>query len=241
MASGNHQILVLPLCVLALQGCGNSSETDPSNRDPITVDDQSGVSEDGESLQAGDGTLPPDVVNLPGNDPETSVVIGPEGDSSLIVNERIFPLDAALGDVWGAQGEHFNVNLTLTDGKFTIMPTTVDEEIYNLLVPAEATAIVYAEMFSPGDHFSFVTYSYSPLGVDGGMLAGNALFTDAYVGFDIDRSGEVDDDEELSIVGGTIEFTGIVPDIEVHFSVTLENGLLAQGHYTGLFDFTNRY
>ena len=50
----------------------------------------------------------------------------------------------------------------------------------------------------------------------------------------------MDDDETLSVVGGTVEFTGILPDIEVNFSVTLENGLLAEGHYTGLFDFTDR-
>ncbi len=240
MASCNYNILALPLCVLAIQGCGNSSATDPLASDPITADDLLGPSEDGDSLQAGDGTQPLEIVIFPGDDPELIVVIGPEGDSSLVVNERRFPLDAALGDVWGVQGEHFNVNFTLTDGQFTIMPTSVGEEIYNLLVPAEATAIVYAEMFSPGDQFSFVTYSYSSLGASGGVLAGNAFFSNAYVGFDVDRSGDVDEDETLSVVGGTIEFTGILPDIELQFSVTLENGLLAEGHYTGLFDFTDR-
>ncbi len=240
MVSCNYQILALPLCVLAMQGCGNSAATDPLARDPITAADPLGPSQDGESLQSSDGTQQLEIVNLPGDDPETMVVIGPEGDSSLVVNERRFPLDAALGDVWGMQGEHFNVNLTLTDGKFAIMPTRVGEEIYDLLVPAEATAIVYAEMFSPGDQFSFVTYSYSSLGASGSVLAGNAFFANAYVGFDVDRSGDVDADETLSVVGGTIEFTGILPDIEVQFSVTLENGLLAEGHYTGLFDFTDR-
>ncbi len=240
MAHCNYQILALPLCVLAMQGCGNSPATDPLARDPIIAGDPLGPSQDGESLQSSDGTQQLEIVNLPGDDPENIVVIGPEGDSSLVVNERNFPLDAALGDVWGVQGEHFNVNFTLTDGQFTIMPTRVGEEIYNLLVPAEATAIVYAEMFSPGDQFSFVTYSYSSLGASGGVLAGNAFFANAHVGFDVDRSGDVDEDETLSVVGGTIDFTGFVPDIEVQFSVTLENGLLAEGHYTGLFDFTDR-
>ncbi len=238
MASCNYQFLALPLCVLALQGCGSSS--DPSAGIPIITEDSLGPSEDGDSLQSNDGTQTLEIVNFPGNDPEHIVVIGPEGDSSLIVNERRFPLDAALGDVWGVKGEHFNVNFTLTDGLFTIMPTSVEDEIYNLLVPAEATAIVYAEMFSPGDQFSFVTYSYSSLGANGSGLAGNAFFANAYVGFDVDRSGDVDEDETLSVVGGTIEFTGILPDIAVQFSVTLENGLLAEGHYTGLFDFTDR-
>ena len=240
MASCNYQILALPLCVLAMQGCGNSPATNPLASVPIITEDPLAPSEDGAGLQVGDGTQPLEIISFPENDPTQIMVIGPEGNSSLIVNERSFPLDSALGDVWGVQGEHFNVNFTLTDGLFTIMPTRVGDEIFNLLVPAQATAIVYAEMFSPGDQFSFVTYSYSPLGANGSVLAGNAFFANAYVGFDVDRSGDVDDDETLSVVGGTIEFTGILPDIEVQFSVTLENGLLAQGHYTGLFDFTNR-
>lgn len=240
MASCNYQILALPLCVLALQGCGNSSATNPEVRPPIATDSQASPSEDGDGLQAGDDMQPPDAGGSAGDDPEIIVAIGPEGDSSLIVNERRFPLDAALGDVWGVRGEHFNVNFTVTDGKFTIMPTSVDGEELNLLVPVEATAIIYAEMFSPGEQFSFVTYSFSSLDVDEGELAGNAFFNNAFVGFDVDRSGEVDEDERLDVVGGTIEFTGILPDIELQFSVTLENGMLAQGHYTGLFDFTDR-
>ena len=240
MASCNYQILALSLCVLALQGCGNSPATDPSARDPITAGGPLSPSLDGESLQVGDGSEPPEIVDFPENDTDSVLVIGPEGDSSLLVNERSFLLDAALGDVWGVQGEHFNVNFTLTDGQFTITPTSVGGDIYNLLVPVEATAIVYAEMYSPGDQFSYVIYSYSSLGASGGALAGNAFFDNGYVGFDVDRSGNVDEDETLSVVGGTIEFTGILPDIELQFSVTLENGMLAEGHYTGLFDFTDR-
>jgi len=42
------------------------------------------------------------------------------------------------------------------------------------------------------------------------------------------------------VIGGTFEFVGELPDIELRFSVTLESGEMAEGHYTGLFDFADR-
>ncbi|ASJ76397.1 hypothetical protein [Granulosicoccus antarcticus] len=241
MASCFFKYFALLPCIVFLHGCGNSSATSADDRPSIPAGDLLGPAEDGGAgLQTGDSTGEPQADSPIVGNSEHLVVIGPEGDSSLVVNDRSYPLDAALGDIWGVQGEHFNVNFTVTDGKFTIMPTSISEEIYNLLVPVEATAIIYAEMFSPGDEFSFVTYSYSPIGAESAALAGNAFFANAYVGFDIDRSGNVDEDEQLAVLGGTIEFTGILPDIELEFSVTLQNGLTAKGHYTGLFDFTNR-
>jgi hypothetical protein len=157
-----------------------------------------------------------------------------------MVDERRFPLDSALGDIWGVSNDHYKVNFTLTNGKFVLVPTEIDGVTYKLLVPAAATAVVFAEMYSPGETFSFVTYSHSPFGDGGGVLAGNAFFDHAFVGYDEDNSGEVENDERQAVIGGTIDFTGILPDIELHFSVSLENGQTAEGHYTGLFDFTDR-
>lgn len=241
MASCLLKSLALLPCIIVLHGCGSSSATSSEDEVAVAADNPLDPSDDGANLQ-GEGDVRDPQLDETSSivDSEQIVAIGPEGDSSLVVNDRAYPLDAALGDIWGVQGEHFNVNFTVTDGKFTIMPTTVSGEVYNLLIPVEATAIIYAEMFSPGDQFSFVTYSYSPAGVNSSALAGNAFFANAHVGFDVDRSGNVDDDEQLKVVGGTIEFTGALPDIELQFSMTLENGLSARGHYTGLFDFTNR-
>lgn len=165
---------------------------------------------------------------------------GPEGDSSLSVGARQYPLNAAIGDIWGVANNHFNVNFTLTDGKFTITPTTIAAITHNLLTPVKASGIFRADMYSPGDAFAFQTYSYALPNASRSALAGVAFFNNAFVGVDTDNSGDIDEDERSVVVGGTVEFTGAVPDIELNFSVTLSDGQLAEGHYTGLFDFTER-
>ncbi|MFK7855981.1 MAG: hypothetical protein AB8B79_17825 [Granulosicoccus sp.] len=165
---------------------------------------------------------------------------GPERDSSFELGSVRYPLSAAIGDIWGVSGEHFNVNFTLTDGKFTIMETSIDGVIHNLLTPANASGIFHAEMYSPGEGFSFETYSYALDGADRNSLAGIAFFEQAFIGVDVNNSGEVEDAEVMPVVGGTIEFTGAIPDVELNFSVLLSDGQTVEGHYTGLFDFTQR-
>lgn len=182
---------------------------------------------------------------MPQNDsdslmPITGEAVGPEGDSSIVVDELSFPLKSALGDIWGPQGDHYSVDFTITNGKFLIAPTEIDGVTHSLLLPVEASATIYVELYSPGDYFSFGTYSYSPFGAGGGVLAGSAFFDSAYVGIDSNNSGDIEPNENLRVIGGTFEFAGVLPDVELNFSVTLENGQHAEGHYTGLFDFADR-
>jgi hypothetical protein len=172
--------------------------------------------------------------------PVTGNAIGPEGDSHLKLGERQFSLKSALGDIWGTGGDHYNVDFTITNGKFLIAPTEIDGVIHSLLVPGGASATIYVELYSPGEAFSFGTYSFSPFGAGGGVLAGNAYFDSAYVGVDSNESGDIESNENFRVIGGTFEFTGALPDIELRFSVTLENGALAEGYYTGLFDVADR-
>jgi hypothetical protein len=172
--------------------------------------------------------------------PVTGNSVGPEGYSRVKMGERQFPLKSALGDIWGTDGDHYSVDFTITNGKFLVSPTEIDGVTHNLLVPVEASATIYVELYSPGDAFSFGTYSFSPFGSGGGVLAGNAYFDSAYVGIDLNESGDIESNENLRIIGGTFEFDGGVPDIELRFSVTLENGQSAEGYYTGLFDFADR-
>lgn len=221
---------------LILPGCGDSQPVFSSlNADSVAVvSDQAFVGDDPSVELA----LPPPITQY--NDESPWVSLGPEGDSHVLVDDRRYPLSSALGDIWGIEGNHYNVDFTLTNGKFLVAPTDVDGTIHSLLVPVQTTAIVYAELYSPGSSLSFVTYSYSSFGNAGGVLAGNAFFDQAYVSVDTDSSGEVEDDEKISITGGTIEFAGKLPDIELRFNVTLENGLEAEGYYTGLFDFADR-
>lgn len=223
--------------MLTLQACGDSQDLQADTPVGFPAGGPQSPLDDGDGLLPGDGTSSP---GLPGENPPGVGTLGPQGDSSLNIDERRYPLDSALGDIWGFRDQHYNVNFTLTNGKFVATATDVDGTTHNLLVPAKATAILYAEMHSPGDYFSFVTYSFSPFGAGGGVLDGNAYFDNAYVGYDADNSGNVEEHEKRPVLGGTIAFVGVLPDIELDFSVQLDNGRSATGHYTGLFDFTDR-
>ncbi len=221
---------------VALSGCGDSqSPVETIDTGMLVIDDAEPPVGDDPVTEPG---LPP-LVAQPAQDAPV-INLGPEGDSGVTVNTRRYPLDSALGDIWGVEDDHYNVDFTLTNGKFLVNSTVIDGITHSLLVPVKATAIVYAELYSPGESLAFVTYSYSPFGAGGGVLAGNAFFDQAYVGMDTNNSGDVEDDEKILITGGTVEFTGTLPDIELRFSVTLENGETAEGHYTGLFDFADR-
>lgn len=210
------------LACVSVVGCGSS---DPMTATSPLMSDQSD-----DMLQNDDDSVGP----MTGN------AVGPEGDSSVEVDELSFPLKSALGDIWGPEGDHYSVDFTITNGKFLVAPTEIDGVTHSLLLPVEASATIYVELYSPGDAFSFGTYSYSPFGAGGGVLAGNAYFDSAYVGIDTNNSGDIESNENLRVIGGTFEFAGELPDIELNFSVTLENGQQAEGHYTGLFDFADR-
>lgn len=203
-----------------LSGCSGSDSVEAMQEQPANQE-QGGPSED-DGNAGGENWL------------------GPEGNSGVTLGERQFALKSALGDIWGPGGDHYHVDFTLTNGKFLIAPTEIDGVTHSLLVPVKASATIYAELYSPGDAFAFGTYSFSPAGVSGSSLAGNAFFDSAYVGVDTDDSGDIESDENFRVIGGTFEFEGVLPKIELNFSVTLENGQMAEGHYTGLFDFANR-
>ncbi len=220
-----------------VQGCQNSSATEGNGDALESLGDSGSPASDGEGSLAGEGIAPPPDT-LPDEDPVPVESVGPEGDSNLLVDGERYPLKSALGDIWGETGEHYNVNFTLSNGKYRLDSREVDGTLHDVLVPVATSALLYASMYSPGEQFSLLTYSYSPFGDGGGVLAGNAFFSDAYVGVDEDLSGDVEDDEKRAVVGGTIDFTGTLPDIELRFSITLDDGQLVEGHYTGLFDFT---
>ena len=203
--------LLTCVCIAGLTGCADS-EMPPANDD---------------------GT--PAVGQGMGDIPST---LGPEGDSNVRWADFQYPLNAALGDIWGVEEDHFSIDFTITNGKFLISPTEVNGVLHSLLVPVEATAIVYAELYSPGESFLFDTYSFTPQNQP--VATGLSYFDVASVALDINNSGDIEPDEVRQVIAGTIEFTGELPNIELRFSLTLEGGQLAQGHYTGLFDFADR-
>lgn len=219
------------LC-LVLAGCSSDSPSTANliENSPVIVDGDQELEVNGVGA---------DLVQSPLDD-EPLAGSGPEGDSSVTVDAISYPLNSALGDIWGVENDHYNVDFTLTNGKFLVSESEIDGVTHSLLVPVEATATMFAELYSPGDSLMFITYSYSSLDVGNEALAGNAFFNRAFVGVDTNNSGDIENNEKIDVIDGTIEFTGTLPDIELRFSVTLANGQTAEGHYTGLFDFADR-
>ncbi|MFK7997523.1 MAG: hypothetical protein AB8B87_25585 [Granulosicoccus sp.] len=198
------------LPVLILSGCGNSNDASSSG---LLSENESPV--------------------VAGND-------GPEGDSALHVNNTRYPLDSALGDIWGQRGEHFLIEYTLTDGNFSLETVVLDGQSHQVLVPALATAILHVDVYSAGRSFEYESYGFVPAGGGVNVAAGVGYFSNAYVGVDTDDDGRVSDQEQIDVIEGTVNFLGSPPDISLNFSMTLINGQQVTGDYTGLFDFTAR-
>lgn len=165
---------------------------------------------------------------------------GPAGNSSISIDDRRYPLDAAVADVWGNQGSHYNVNFTLTNGSFVIQPTEIEGETHNLLVPADASAVIYAEMYYPGAGFNIAEFRYYQSSVEMHSDSTAPYFTNAYVGFDTDGSGKLESGERFNVLDGSISFSGRLSDLALEFVVTLDTGQIASGYYTGLINFAVR-
>jgi len=113
---------------LGLVGCGDSQMAEPTGSEPDSMSLADDLDQDEPS----------------GVDPlvdSAQVVRGPEGDSRLEVSERSFPLDAGLGDIWGTEQDHYNIDFTITNGSFLVTPTDIDGVMHSLLVPVQASAI----------------------------------------------------------------------------------------------------
>lgn len=165
---------------------------------------------------------------------------GPEGNSGLLIGSQRYPLDSALGDIWGVADDHYQIDFTLTDGNFMIDTIVVDGQSHQVLVPALATAIFHAEMYSAGDSFHYGSYTFVPSDQVENVSAGVGYFTNAFVGVDTNLDGMVTDEERYAVIEGVVNFDGSLPDITLNFSVTLSNGQTVTGDYSGLYDFTER-
>ena len=165
---------------------------------------------------------------------------GPEGDSALAINDTTHPLNVALGDIRGIENEHFRIDFTLANGTFRLASETIDGQAFQTLVPAESSAVFHMHMFNPGSSFDYGSYGYAADAIDGRQFQGTGYFTSAFIGIDIDLDNEVSPDENIAVIDGTVDFTGTLPDVELSFSLTLENGASVTGTYKGLFDFTER-
>ena len=166
---------------------------------------------------------------------------GPEGDSGLTAGDVRYPLNAAIGDIWGVSGDHYRVDFTLTNGNFRIESANDNDGEYSRFVPDLATAVFHARMYSPGDSFYHINYSHVPSDSVNSTLSGVGFFKEAYIGLDTNDDGMVSETEQIDVIDGLVEVSGTSLDMEMRFQVTLRDGQSLSGEYTGLVDFTTRY
>lgn len=197
---------------------------------PVLASCNAGSSDDSESTELQNDQSPIILVNN-----------GPARDSGFTIDSIHYSLNAALGDQWGHDDEHFRIDFTVINGNFIIEPAVIDGIEHPLLVPAQSTAVLHLKVFSPGDSLSLGSFAYANNTNSDGSLSGVAYFTDAYVGVDINLDESVDAGEQHTIIDGIVQFTGTFPDIDLEFTVTLSDGQLVAGSYTGLYDFTQRF
>jgi len=165
----------------------------------------------------------------------------PLASDGVVVDGERYPLSTAIGEVWGRTGiypTHFNVDLTLADGRFLVTPIVVDGQDASVREPSEASAVLRAELYDPGaPSFAFADYIHVADPEAPGVIDALHFFTGARLGVDSDGSGEVETEEMRDVVGGTIDFEGPSPDISLTFALVLEDGASVVGRYGGFFEF----
>ena len=161
--------------------------------------------------------------------------------TACILDGARYPLVAAIGEIWGRTGDyptHFNVDFTLTDGRFSVTPIFADGEVASVREPVEASAVLRAELYAPeASAFRFADYAHLTDPDAPGAIDGRHFFVGGRLGVDTDGSGDVEPGEMRDVIGGSIDFRGPVPDIALTFELVLEDGRQASGSYGGLFEF----
>lgn len=164
-----------------------------------------------------------------------------ESRDGVGVDGARYPFVAAIGEIWGAAGDwptHYNLDFTLTDGRFAVTPILADGENASVREPVGASAVLRAELYAPEETaFPFAVYEHVAEPDASGAIAGRHFFVGGRLGVDADGSGEVEPDEMRDVIGGTIEFDGPVPNLSLTFELVLEDGAQASGSYRGLFEF----
>ena len=128
-----------------------------------------------------------------------------------------------------ASDNHYNIDFSVSDGLF--IPFLVDLGtgiLVTLYSVSEGTIEVTAELYSPGaEGFKTGTFSYTPLSeeeINNPSLIGEYFFQDAYVAIDTNGDQDLSEDEEIPVTGGTVQVSGISPNYEVVYNLTLANG-----------------
>lgn len=152
--------------------------------------------------------------------------INPSVTNAVLYDGTTYQINRGLIEDYGPDNSHYNYDMILTDG--TIGDNDVDNE----------TFIFYLELFSAETSgFKTGTFTYVYEEELSEMEAGKSYFTsNSSLYIDVNNDGIVnDDDEEISVTGGTLTISGSGANYTLVYDLTLENGKTLKGGYEGSF------
>lgn len=162
---------------------------------------------------------------------EDDNAVTPSATNQVLYDNTQYSLENGLANDYGTidSDNHYNIDFSVSDGLF--IPFLVDLGtgiLVTLYSVSEGTIEVTAELYSPGaEGFKTGTFSYTPLSeeeIDNPSLIGEYFFQDAYVAIDTNGDQDLSEDEEIPVTGGTVQVSGISPNYEVVYDLTLANG-----------------
>lgn len=151
-------------------------------------------------------------------------------------NATKYSLQNGLLNNYGETDNHYNIDFSVSDGLFIpILNDLGNGFLTTIWLTSEATIEVAAELYAPGtDGFRTGTFEYTSLPeseVDDVRLVGQYFFNEAYVAIDTNGDVELDEDEEIRVIGGTIQVSGTYPRYTLVYDLALANGATLRGSY----------
>ena len=163
----------------------------------------------------------------------------PSAKNQVTYKNTQYPLENGLADVYGTidSDNHYNIDFSVSDGLFIPFLTDLGTGILiNLWTISDGTIEVAAELYSPGtDGFKNGTFAYSSLSndeVNDASFIGKYFFNEAYVAIDVNGDGDLAEDEEIAVTGGTIEVSGTSPQYTLVYDLILADGETLQGSFS---------
>lgn len=165
-------------------------------------------------------------------------VQSPASSSSVTYAGNSRTLNAGIVDIIGENYGHYRIDIQLSDGTFQIALYTLQGFLYSYWFSPDDTVSFSADLYAASsDSFSARRFEYVDINQirSSDDTLGRSVFSQANVGWDFNSDGNVDDDEELDIVAGTIDVTGSEPtELHLSFDVLLSDGQRASGAYVGV-------
>jgi len=197
------------------------SSDNPSPGDGVAADD--------------DPTIGGPVIGGPNGTPT------PPADPTSLLNYSgdSFRPSNGIYDFIGENRGHFRVDFQVSDGRFQLGTYSLYGILYTYWFAVDDSIVFTADLYSSrSDTFDTGRYEHASVSnVRSGGHVGQSVFAQAKFGIDFNGDGEVDDDEDLEVVGGSITVSGEqLSGATLDIDVLLVDGQQVIGRYASGFE-----